>query len=133
MTERVGVVEGEKIYRCSRCGQDKPESAFYANRIKQKSYWCKACCNAYNKQNFIDNQNKRVKAAMAGYPAPAAALPAALPAPPPRCVVTIDFSAHQELLEDMQRWAEEQFRTLDQQLLYFLYDVRRRTPEMQRI
>lgn len=146
----------EKTVRCTRCGADLPRSAFYQSHLNKSVYMCKTCFAGYQKKlkdkkkrdlestgkveagrkktEVVVEDDATAEIAAQFRPEKFEKLPVDQPGNKTRPDVTvwIDFKSHQDLLEDLRAWAEKEFRSLEQQILFFLADVRRRNPEMNR-
>lgn len=132
----------EKLKKCSKCKQDKPATKknFYASKQTKDrlNNWCKDCHLKSSRKNKpapktksadrkkptgVDTDlaqiNEKVsqviishQTRMAGRSAVAA-----------DSVLTLNFTGHENLLNDLAAKAKEEFRTPENQLLYWLANV----------
>lgn len=106
--------------QCSKCGEIKVVSDFYKNRSKEDglSTWCKVCVNASNKKK---SSGAAVKGKAQANKKPAAArIQSDAPAKSSKSsnLLVLNFTGHEELLEQIMATAAMEMRDPKQQVMY---------------
>jgi len=94
---------------CSHCKEGKPIEEFHINRASKTGYdyFCKAC------KKIRDKERRARKDA----PQETKAVPAVAP---PENTIKIDLQEYPAIFDSLKREAKDEFRTIDQQVLYIL-------------
>jgi len=118
---------------CLKCRRELPIDMFLFASKGVRKLRCKDCTNAERRRRYAqikENIVANMTARQTGDGTGAAALNVKRDEP---CrVVCIDFALYPELWDAMHAWCKKEFRTMDQQILFFLHEVRRRNPEMEK-
>ena len=98
--------------KCTRCGKEKPLGDFYADASTpdKMNYWCKPCCKEASRASYqkstrrkgmgiIEKQKENIH------------------------TLVLDFSARQDLFENIQKAASQEFRTPEMQVMYWLTNM----------
>lgn len=139
----------ENMKTCKRCGKSFPATSEYFGPKKKTrdglNYWCRSCANKVTREWARKNRAKKKAADLAAAEKKAAAAvekeggnsaaDAAVLASQKkdgagltlekvrahdRRILTVDFNGSEELFEYLEKWAENDFRTVDAQIKYLI-------------
>ena len=102
------MVEGQTLV-CNKCKEVKPVGDFHTHRLSRSGYdyTCKVC------KKILDKERRERKTALEEKEAvPAVA--------PPENTIKIDLQEYPAIFDSLKREAKNEFRTIDQQVLYVL-------------
>lgn len=101
----------KKTKTCSCCSKTFPVDLFYNNKSKkdQLSDWCKECTKQKNKHYKTYQQTGKVEKKKPEIKKEEKS---------DNFILVIDFSLHKDLFERLKKKAENEFRTVEQQILF---------------
>jgi len=115
--------EKVSLKKCSKCGKEKPgdKKHFWQDISKDDGLfiWCKECANKSSKKSYNKKSTKSVKKAVLVKPAEKLK-PHHHTIPDINKNISLNFSAHESLLAEINASAEDYFRTPEMQILWWL-------------
>ena len=101
--------EKGKTKVCSKCGKEKPLSEFCRDRKTRdgRKYQCKECDAERERNRYLKKKKDR------------------------ELIIQLDFSKHPEVLEGIKKIADEELRTPENQILYWLINIDADAMQMQ--